>query len=69
MAKRTRDSTDNLKPMLTISEVSHILNVHPNTLRRWSKQGLIRTYRIGLRGERRYRRQDIDKLLSQSIDG
>ena len=31
--------------MLTIAEVS-LLHVHPNTLRRWSEEGIIRAYRI-----------------------
>jgi excisionase family DNA binding protein len=49
--------------MLTISEVSQLLNVHSNTLRRWSDQGIIRVYRIGPRGDRRYWSDDIAGLL------
>jgi excisionase family DNA binding protein len=49
--------------MLTITEVSRLLHVHPNTLRRWSEEGLIRAYRIGLRGDRRFKLEDITELL------
>jgi len=50
-------------PMLTISEVAHLLNVHINTVRRWSNQGLLKSYRIGSRGDRRFKRTDIEKFL------
>jgi excisionase family DNA binding protein len=52
--------TDN---MLTVREVSQILHVHSNTLRRWSDLGIIKAYRIGPRGDRRFRQEDIDLLL------
>ena len=49
--------------MLTIREVSQILHVHSNTLRRWSDQGIIKAYRIGPRGDRRFKRADIAFIL------
>jgi excisionase family DNA binding protein len=49
--------------MLTITEVSRLLHVHPNTLRRWSEEGIIRAYRIGPRGDRRFKLEDITELL------
>jgi excisionase family DNA binding protein len=49
--------------MLTVREVSQLLHVHSNTLRRWSDQGIIRAYRIGPRGDRRFRAEDIAMLL------
>jgi len=49
--------------MLTVREVSHLLHVHSNTLRRWSDQGIIKAYRIGPRGDRRFRAEDIAVLL------
>lgn len=52
--------TDN---MLTVREVSQILHVHSNTLRRWSDLGIIKAYRIGPRGDRRFRQEDINLLL------
>jgi len=52
-----------ISPMLTTSDVAHILNVHINTIRRWSNQGILKTYRIGSRGDRRFERQDIADFL------
>ena len=49
--------------MLTASEVAQLLNVHINTVRRWSNRGIIRAYRIGPRGDRRFRKKDITGLL------
>ena len=51
--------------MLTTSDVAHLLNVHINTVRRWSNQGILVTYRIGSRGDRRFHREDITSFLSQ----
>ena len=48
--------------MLKVSQVAPLLHVHVNTLRRWSDKGLLRTYRIGPRGDRRYKREDIINL-------
>jgi excisionase family DNA binding protein len=53
-----------IEPMLTTSDVARLLNVHINTVRRWSNQGTLKTYRIGARGDRRFRREDIANFLS-----
>ena len=55
----------NVDPMLTISEVARILNVHINTVRRWSNQGMLKAYRIGSRGDRRFRREDVDSFFAR----
>jgi len=52
-----------MSPMLTMSEVSQLLNVHSNTLRRWSDLGIIRAYRISPRGDRRFKRDDIVRFM------
>jgi len=59
--KRTFDS----KVMLTGSDVAYLLGVHPNTVRRWSNKGILRTYRIGPRDDRRFKREDIDTFLKE----
>lgn len=51
------------KAMLTPRDVGHLLGIHVNTVRRWSKKGLLRAYRISSRGNRRFRREDIDRFL------
>lgn len=54
-----------IDPMLTTSDVAHLLNVHINTVRRWSNQGILKAYRIGSRGDRRFQPEDITSFLSQ----
>jgi len=54
------------KGMLTTSEVAHVLNTHVNTVRRWSDRRLLKAYRIGPRGDRRFKREDIDSFLLQN---
>jgi len=54
-----------ISPMLTTSEVARLLNVHINTVRRWSNQGILKSYRIGSRGDRRFRREDVTNFLSK----
>ena len=50
--------------LLTVQEVSDLINVHPNTVRQWSDQGLIKSYRIGPRGDRRFRQEDVTSFLN-----
>jgi len=52
--------------MLTTREVAQLLNVHINTVRRWSNRRILMVYRIGSRGDRRFKRRDIEKFLLQS---
>ena len=56
-----------IDPMLTTSDVAHLLNVHINTVRRWSNQGTLKAYRIGSRGDRRFRQEDIAGFLSEQL--
>ena len=51
--------------MLTVSEVSRILHVHPNTLRRWADKGIIKAYSITSRGDRRFMPKDIEQFLAE----
>lgn len=43
-----------LQELLTIKEAAKLINVHPNTLRNWEKEGKIQAVRIGTRRDRRY---------------
>ena len=53
------------KAMLTINDVARLLNVHINTVRRWSNKGMLKAYHIGSRGDRRFRREDVDGFLKE----
>ena len=61
--RRQKKSKDKpISTMLTTSDVARIFNVHASTIRRWSDQGKIKSYRTGPRGERRFRREDVAVL-------
>lgn len=62
-------TNNGIDPMLTTSEVAHILNVHINTVRRWSNQGILKAYRLGPRGDRRFRLEDIVSFFSKDGKG
>lgn len=51
--------------LLKLSEAAELLNVHPNTLRKWDKKGILVAVRFGVRKDRRYRKEDIEKLLQK----
>ena len=63
MANMVNES--NIDPMLTTSDVARLLNVHINTIRRWSNLGILKAYRIGSRGDRRFRQLDVNSFLSK----
>jgi excisionase family DNA binding protein len=50
--------------MLTVMEVAHLLHVHPNTVRLWSKIGVLKAYRIGKRRDYRFNLSDIETFLN-----
>ena len=49
--------------LLTIAEVAQRLHAHPNSVRRWANQGLLRCYRMGVRGDRRFSSREVDAFL------
>ena len=49
--------------LLSTTDVAEFLHVHPNTVRRWSDDGIIPAYRVGKRLDRRFRRTDLEKFL------
>lgn len=51
-------------PMLTAREVSVLLKVHIHTVRRWGNRGILKAYRFGPRGDRRFKREDIETFIS-----
>ncbi len=58
-----------LAPFMSVNEVAGIFHVHPSTLRRWSDNGAIRSYRLNERGARKYRRFDVYHFLPRLRKG
>ena len=56
---------DEIKPMLTVKDVARFFNIHTNTVRRWSDNNVLKAYRITPRGDRRFRKEDIERFLSK----
>jgi excisionase family DNA binding protein len=51
---------------MTVTDVARALNVHINTVRRWSDKGVLKSFRICGRGDRRFKKEDIIRFLSES---
>src|SRR3989344_9411783 len=52
----------NESKLLSITQVSDIFGVHPDTLRNWEKDGILVPLRVGKRQDRRYRPEDIEAI-------
>lgn len=52
--------------MLTVRGAAQLLGVHINTVRRWTNSGMLPSYRLGSRRDRRLRREDVETFLEQS---
>jgi len=68
--KRVRQKPTSQEPapnskMLTARDVARLLNVHMNTVRRWSNSGILKSYRISPRGDRRFQREDVEGFLKK----
>ena len=55
--------------LLDINEVARFLGVHPSTVRRWEKKGLLKSYTIGLRHNLRFKQEDVLQFLDKSQKG
>ncbi len=51
--------------LLTIRQVSDILQVHHNTVRRWIAAGRLPAYRLGPRGDLRLKQDELDDFILQ----
>lgn len=58
-------SQKDLPELLTLIQACELLQVHPNTLRNWDKNGTLKAVRIGERKLRRYKKADLLKFLDQ----
>ena len=49
--------------LLSLRQTCEILKVHPNTLRIWDRKGILKAVRMGIRGDRKFRRDDVNNLI------
>ncbi len=56
-------SLSDLPDLMTIKEVAGLLRVSPLTIKRWGKRGKLPAIRINSRGDRRYKKQVVLRLL------
>lgn len=55
---------DASKEWLTLHETALLLGVSKVTVRRWTQRGVLPCTRIGTRGDRRFRKADVQILLA-----
>lgn len=55
-----------LETMVTVRQVAEFLRVSISTVRRWSDSGMLKSYRVGPRGDRRYRLNDVLSFVEES---
>ena len=61
--KRSNGKKSGDKAIMTCDEVAEFLRVHVSSVRRWSRCGKLRAYKVGGRGDWRYRKQDVLAFL------
>jgi len=51
--------------LLKIREAAEMLGINPETLRRWDNQGRLQAVRMGKRKDRRYKLEDLQKIIEE----
>lgn len=59
---------NNLPELLTVREVADLLRVSTLTIKRWGKRGKLPAIRINSRGDRRYKKDQVQYLLGINPD-
>ena len=65
MAQSARDRGEDRATLVSVAQAAALLGVHPNTIRTWTEAGRLPAFRINARGDRRYRRGDVQRLLAE----
>jgi excisionase family DNA binding protein len=63
--KREIEDYSKKPELLTAQEAAEFLNVHINTIRRWSDNDILPCYRVGQRNDRRFKYTDLEEFLSK----
>ena len=65
MRKTLTENIEEPKGLLSIGEVAELFSIHADTLRNWEKEGILVPLRIGKRGDRKYRPEDVRAILEK----
>lgn len=65
MRKDIKEKLKTMPELLSIGEVAEIFSIHQDTLRNWEKDGILVPLRVGKRGDRKYRPQDIEAIVDK----
>ena len=60
---------NNIDSLMTVAQVARRLSAHPHSVRRWADSGLLSCYRIGFRGDRRFKQEDVEAFLVTRKNG
>jgi excisionase family DNA binding protein len=63
MSKLENDSKQGYEMLMTCVEVAEFLRVHVSSVRRWSRSGRLKAYKVGGRGDWRYKHNDVLAFL------
>ena len=66
VAQTIRSKEEGINTLMTASEVAAFLRVHLGSVRRWSRTGKLKGYRLGGRGDWRYDRRDVLAFLQHA---
>ena len=67
IAKHHSHQHEGAPRMLRLGEVALLLRLHPNTVRAWADRGVLKAYRTGERGTRRFRQDEVMRLISAGL--
>ncbi len=69
MSELNKSQNQNIQEeLVTISQAAKLLGVHIDTLRKWDKQGKLKSIRVGAKCWRRYKKSDLLQLLNSNND-
>lgn len=57
-----------MNKLLTIAEAAELLKVHPETLRRWDREGILTAVKVNNRGDRRYNHDTLTDFMKTHKD-
>ena len=63
MTSPSRQQGSSKDAIMTCTKVASFLRVHLSSVRRWSRAGELKAYKVGSRGDWRYREQDVMAFL------